>query len=220
MTLIKICGITNLEDARAAIAAGADMLGFNFYRPSPRFIEPSHAREIIEELQLQFEPEDPPKAAMMVGVFVNEGSPEALVRIAEESGVYAAQLHGDESAEYCQTVRQTWRDGLLVIKALRVDSNFDPQHVRTYEADAIMLDSFHTQLRGGTGRVVDWSIARRAREVFPRLILAGGLSPENVAAAIAEVQPFAVDACSSLESSPGRKDPERMKAFVRAVRNS
>ena len=218
MVKVKICGITNLEDARAAIEAGADMLGFNFYRPSPRFIEPSQAREIIGELELELE--HSPKAAMMVGVFVNEGSPEALVRIAEESGVYAAQLHGDESAEYCRTVKQTWRDGLLIIKALRVGANFDPQEVGTYEADAIMLDSFHTQLRGGSGQVIDWSIARRARGVFPRLILAGGLSPENVAKAIAEVQPFAVDACSSLESSPGRKDPERMKAFVRAVRSS
>ncbi len=218
MTLIKICGITNLEDARAAIDAGADMLGFNFYRPSPRFIEPSHAREIIEALELELE--HSPKATMMVGVFVNEGSPEALVRIAEESGIYAAQLHGDESAEYYKTVKQTWRDGLLIIKALRVGANFDPQHVRMYEADAIMLDSFHTQLRGGTGRVIDWSVARRAREVFPRLILAGGLSPENVSEAIAEVQPYAVDACSSLESWPGRKDPERVKAFVRAVRSS
>lgn len=220
MVKVKICGITNLEDARAAIEAGADMLGFNFYRPSPRFIEPSQAREIIEELQLQFEPEDPPKAAMMVGVFVNEGSPEALVRIAEESGVYAAQLHGDESAEYCQTVKQTWRDGLLVIKALHVGANFDIREVGTYDADAIMLDSLHSHLRGGTGHVFDWSMARRVREMFPLLILAGGLSPENVAEAIAEVRPFAVDACSSLESSPGRKDPERMKAFVRAVRSS
>ena len=218
MTLIKICGISNLEDARAAIEAGADMLGFNFYRPSPRFIEPSRTRRIIKDLEL--ESEHSREAAMMVGVFVNEGSPEALVRIAEESGVCAAQLHGDESAEYCQTVKRIWRDGLLIIKALRVDPTFDPQQVGTYEADAIMLDSFHSQLWGGTGQVIDWSVARRAREIFPCLFLAGGLSPENVAKAIAEVQPFAVDACSSLESLPGRKDPERMKAFVRAVRSS
>ena len=218
MTLIKICGITNLEDACAAIEAGADMLGFNFYRPSPRFIEPSHAREIIEDLELELE--HSPKAAMMVGVFVNEASPEALVRIAEESGVYAAQLHGVESAEYCQAVKRIWRDAQLIIKALRVDANLDPQEVGTYEADAIMLDSFHSQLWGGTGQVIDWSVARRAREIFPCLFLAGGLSPENVAKAIAEVQPFAVDACSSLESSPGRKDLERIKAFVRAVRSS
>jgi len=218
MTLIKICGITNLEDARAATEAGADMLGFNFYGPSPRFIEPSHAREIIEELQSELEYS--PQAPIMVAVFVNESSPEALVRIAGESGVYAVQLHGDESAEYCQTVKRIWRDGLLIIKALRVDPTFDPQQVGTYEADAIMLDSFHSQLWGGTGQVIDWSVARRAREIFPCLFLAGGLSPENVAKAIAEVQPFAVDACSSLESLPGRKDPERMKAFVRAVRSS
>src|SRR5438128_4287643 len=105
-------------------------------------------------------------------------------------------------------------------KYVQVGAKFYQQHVATYEAAAIMLDSFHSQLRGGTGQVIDWSMARRARETFPRLILAGGLSPENVAEAIAEVQPFAVDACSSLESSPGRKDPERIRAFVRAVRSS
>ena len=157
---------------------------------------------------------------MMVGVFVNESSPEALVRISRESGVKAAQLHGDESKEFYGAVKRIWPDGRLIIKAFRVDATFDPREVGTYEADAIMLDSFHPQLRGGTGQVIDWSIVRRAREAFPRLILAGGLSPENVAAAIAEVQPFAVDACSSLESSPGRKDLERIKAFVRAVRSS
>ena len=218
MTLIKICGITNLEDARAAIAAGADMLGFNFYRPSPRFIEPSQAREIIGELRLGLE--GSPKSATMVGVFVDEGSPEALVRIARESGVDAGQLHGDESVEFCRAVKRIWQDDVLIIKALHVGAHFDPREIGTFEADAIMLDSFHTQLRGGTGHVIDWSVARRAREAFPRLILAGGLSPENVAEAIAEVQPFAVDACSALESSPGRKDPERIRAFVRAVRSS
>src|SRR3989442_1974212 len=114
MSLIKIWGITNLEDARAAREAGADMLGFNFYRPSPRFIEPSHVREIIEELQLGLE--DSPKAATMVGVFVNEGSPETLVRIAGESGVHAAQLHGDESVEFCRAVKRIWQDDILIIK--------------------------------------------------------------------------------------------------------
>jgi len=218
MTLIKICGITNLEAARAAIDAGADMLGFNFYRPSPRFIEPDDARKIIEELQSELE--NSPEAPMMVGVFVNESSPEALVRISRESGVKAAQLHGDESKEFYGAVKRIWPDGRLIIKAFRVDATFDPREVGTYEADAIMLDSFHPQLRGGTGQVIDWSIVRRAREAFPRLILAGGLSPENVAAAIAEVQPFGVGACSSLESSPGRKVLERIKAFVRAVRSS
>jgi len=218
MTLIKICGITNPEDARAAIEAGADMLGFNFYRPSPRFIEPDDARKIIEELQSELE--NSPEAPMMVGVFVNESSPEALVRIARESGVTAAQLHGDESKEFYSAVKRIWPDGRLIIKAFRVDATFDPREVATYEADAIMLDSFHTQLWGGTGQVIDSSVARRAREIFPRLILAGGLSPENVAEAIAEVQPFAVDACSSLESSPGRKDLKRVSAFVRAARGS
>ncbi len=218
MTLVKICGITNLEDARAAIEAGADMLGFNFYGRSPRFIEPGHARKIIEELQSELE--HSPQSPMMVGVFVNENSPGAVARIAEESGVYAAQLHGDESLEFCKELKRIWRDVLLIIKALRVGPDFEPSEVGAYEADAIMLDSFQSHLWGGTGHVFDWSVARRAREIVPRLILAGGLSPENVSEAIAEVHPYAVDACSALETSPGQKDPERMKAFVSAVRSS
>lgn len=214
MTLVKICGITSLADARIAIAAGADLLGFNFYRPSPRFIEPSEVRKIVEALRADR------KARLIttVGVFVNEATPEAVMEKVGAAGVDAVQLHGDESAEFCLRLRQLL-NGRQLIKVLRVTNTFAPTDVLSFDADAIMLDAFHGVLRGGTGQVIDWTIARSVSELGTRLFLAGGLSPENVAQAIAEVNPYAVDACSSLESSPGHKDAARVKAFVQAVRN-
>ena len=204
MTLIKICGITNLDDALAAVAAGADALGFNFYKPSPRYITPQSAHEIIAQL---------PNEVLKVGVFVNEASPQTVQNIANESGVEAVQLHGDESPEYCRELAQH------TIKALAVSHDFDTNIVQRYQVDAIMLDTKHNTLRGGTGRAFDWSIAQQVNEIVPKLYLAGGLSPENVADAIATVRPYAVDACSSLESVPGKKDHDRMRAFVAAVRS-
>ena len=214
MTLVKICGITNLDDARSAIEAGADMLGFNFYRPSPRFIEPSEARKIIESLQAG--PNN--QSNKMVGVFVNEASPAAVMKIVDAAGVNAVQLHGDESTEFCRILK-AHLDARWLIKVLRVTESFVPPNVQPYAADAVMLDAFHGALRGGTGQVFDWTVARAARDFVLRLFLAGGLSPENVGQAIAQVDPYAVDACSSLESAPGRKDSERVMAFVQAVRN-
>jgi phosphoribosylanthranilate isomerase len=214
MTLVKTCGITSLDDARAAIAAGADMLGFNFYRPSPRFVEPSKVRKMIESLRV----ETGNRPTTTVGVFVNETSPASLMEIVAAAGVDAVQLHGDESVEFCQSLKQLL-NGRLLIKVIRVAETFAPSDAQQYDADAIMLDAFHGEMRGGTGRVFDWAIARAARDLVPRLFLAGGLSAANVAQAIAEVDPYAVDACSSLESSPGKKDAERMRAFVQAVRN-
>ena len=214
MVKVKICGITNLEDARSAIEAGADMLGFNFYRPSPRFIEPAEVKKILESLRFEIEG----RGITTVGVFVNEVSPDAVAAIVDEAGLNAVQLHGDESIEFCATLKKLL-NGKLLIKVLRVSDTFAPAETGKYDADAVMLDAFHRELPGGTGQVVDWTMARSARELVPRLFLAGGLSPENVAEAIAEVGPFAVDACSSLESTPGRKSAERMTAFVRAARN-
>jgi phosphoribosylanthranilate isomerase len=217
MVRVKICGITNLTDARAAVDAGADLLGFNFFRPSPRFIEPHDAREIIAHLRTELAAGVRPLT--IVGVFVNEPSPESLVRVAEETGLDAAQLHGDESVQFCRRLKEL-RPDLIVIKVLRAGDGFDPDDTARYDVDAIMLDSFHLELRGGTGQVFDWTVGRRTRDVIPQLFLAGGLSPENVAKAIAEVRPDAVDVCSSIESSPGLKDAELMKAFVSAVRSS
>ena len=215
MTQVKICGITSLADARAAIAAGADMLGFNFHRPSPRFIEPLEVRAIIESLRA----ETGGQAITMVGVFVNESSPGAVMEIVEEACFDGVQLHGDESVEFCHGVKHLL-NGRLLIKVHRVADTFALADVRRYDGDAIMLDAFHVKMRGGTGQLVDWTIARQARELASRLFLAGGLSPANVAEAIAQVNPYAVDACSSLESSPGQKDAARMRAFVEAVRNA
>lgn len=203
MTLIKICGITNLEDAHAAVAAGADALGFNFYKPSPRYIAPERAREIVNTL---------PDSILTVGVFVNEGSPDAVRAIANQAGVKALQLHGDESPDYCRALDS-------VIKTFAVSGDFDVKQLEAYEVDAIMLDTKHNSLRGGTGRVFDWSIAKQVCPLVPKLYLAGGLSPENVVEAVEFVRPYAVDACSSLEDKPGIKNHERMRVFVSEVRS-
>jgi len=205
MTLVKICGITNLDDALAAVAAGADALGFNFYKPSPRYITPQNAREIIEQL---------PDSVLTVGVFVNEGSPDAVRNIANEATIRALQLHGDESPEYCHELTADY----YVIKTFAVSNSFDPQTVNDYKVEAIMLDTKHNSLRGGTGRVFDWSVAQRLAPVIPKLFLAGGLSPENIENAVKTVRPFAVDACSALEDRPGKKNEERMRVFVNTVR--
>ena len=206
MVFVKICGITNLEDARCAIEAGADALGFNFFPPSPRFILPSVAHEIIEEL---------PSETLTVGVFVNENGPEKVEAIASEAGVAALQLHGDESPAFCDALANRF-----VIKVLAIGPGFDSDQARKYHVPAFMVDVLDKKRRGGTGRTVDWSEARRVRELTPKLFLAGGLSTENVAEAIATVEPYAVDACSSLEVTPGKKDPQRVRAFIEAVRGA
>ena len=207
MTLVKICGITNLDDALAAVAAGADALGFNFYKPSPRYISPQHAREIIEQL---------PESLLTIGVFVNEESADAVRSIADEAGIRALQLHGDESTEYCRALAGNY----YVIKTFAVSDTFDVETAHAYEVQAIMLDTKHNTLRGGTGRVFDWSVAQRAAATIPRLFLAGGLSPENIENAVEMVRPYAVDACSALEDSPGKKNHERMRVFVNTVRRA
>jgi phosphoribosylanthranilate isomerase len=204
MTFIKICGITNLEDARAAVAAGADALGFNFYKPSPRYITPQAAREIIEQL---------PDPVLMVGVFVSE--PMKSVRnVANESGITALQLHGDEPADYCRELARDY----CVIKTLAVSEEFKVHRAQEYQVDAIMLDTRDNRLRGGTGRRFDWSIAQQVNQLIPKLFLAGGLSTENIEEAIQTVRPYAVDACSALEDTPGKKNHDRMDAFVKLAR--
>jgi phosphoribosylanthranilate isomerase len=205
MTLVKICGITNLDDALAAVVAGAGALGFNFYKPSPRYISPENARAIVQQL---------PSSILTVGVFVNEES-QSVTKIAAEVGLKAVQLHGDESPEYCRELAADHE----VIKTLSVSQDFDTHLVHAYEVAAIMLDTRDNDLRGGTGRVFDWSIASQVNQLVPKLFLAGGLSPENIAEAIKAVRPFAVDACSALEDSPGKKNHERMRSFIQTARS-
>src|SRR5438067_2929012 len=159
MVQIKICGITNLADAAAAIEAGADALGFNFYRRSPRFVTPDAAREIIAQL---------PSSVLTVGVFVNEDEPAEVARMAAQSGVAAVQLHGEESPDYCAALTDQ-----LVIKALRVGDSFTPEQAARYRTHAILLDAYSPRAHGGTGRSFDWSLARRTRDLVTHLFLAG-----------------------------------------------
>ncbi|HEX8070815.1 MAG TPA: phosphoribosylanthranilate isomerase [Pyrinomonadaceae bacterium] len=208
MALIKVCGITGAADAAAAVAAGAGALGFNFYARSPRCVAPAAARAIIAGL---------PQEVLAVGVFVNEASPTEVVRKAEAAGVGAVQLHGEESPEFCAAVSEL--ACVPVIKALRVGADFTPAAAARYErAHAVLLDAYSPHAHGGTGHVFDWTLARRTRELVARLYLAGGLTAENVAAAVAAVRPFAVDVCSGVEAAPGRKDAARLRAFCAAVR--
>ncbi|MBA3242845.1 MAG: phosphoribosylanthranilate isomerase [Acidobacteria bacterium] len=203
MVLIKICGITNVDDALAAVEAGADALGFNFYPKSPRYIAPGEVRRIIEQL---------PQEVLCAGVFVNEDA-DSLQRIVHEAGLGAAQLHGDESPEFCRDLR-----GVMRIKALRVGEDFLAEEVTRFGTEAILLDAFTKDAFGGTGRTFDWEVARRARELVPKLFLAGGLTTENVSEAVRAVRPFAVDVCSGVETAPGRKSQRLVKNFIEAAR--
>ena len=195
---LKVCGVTSLEDARAAIDCGAEYLGFNFYPKSPRYIAPQSARAIIERL---------PDDIIGVGVFVNEARPEDVIEILSVSGARMAQLHGDESPTYCASVGAE-----RVIKALRIGDDFDARRVLDYPASAILLDTFDAKLYGGTGRTANWAIACEAAKLT-KIFLAGGLSPENIVEAIRAVEPFAVDVNSGVESAPGRKDASKLQAL-------
>lgn len=193
---LKVCGITSLADARLATDCGARYLGFNFYRPSPRYIEPAAARRIIVDL---------PPEVLAVGIFVNEPSPAEVLRLMESGGVGLAQLHGDEGPDYCQAV-----GGERVIKAFRAAPDFSPARVREFSVAAILLDAYNPRLYGGTGQTVDWETAAGLAREF-RLFLAGGLSPENIQEAVRRVRPFAVDLNSGVESAPGIKDAIKLR---------
>jgi len=206
MVLVKVCGITNLDDALAAADAGADALGFNFYQRSPRYVTPETARPIVDRLRSDY------PSLLSVGVFVNE-SLDVIRNVAAAAGLSALQLHGNEAPEYCNALR-----GYHLIKVFSASDKFVPQSVLDYDVQAIMLDAVDKDAFGGTGKISNWAVARETRELVPKLFLAGGLSAENVADAINQVNPFAVDACSRLESAPGRKDQARVRAFVAAVR--
>ena len=212
---VKICGITNIDDARAAVSAGADMLGFNFYRPSPRFIEPDSAAKIIDSIRAETGGRN--QTPSMIGVFVNE-SIEVVSRIAEEAGLDGIQLHGEETVEYCRRLKDACPQK-FVIKAFAARINENVEIANGYETDAVMIDAFDADLRGGTGRVANWSFARDMVHKVGRVFLAGGLAPENIAEAIAAVHPYGVDVCSSVETEPGRKSARRMREFVDAARS-
>ena len=209
MVKVKICGITNWADARRAIESGADLLGFNFVRTSPRYVTPAKARRMVKKL---------PGNISAVGVFENE-SEEAMLEIARSVGLSQLQLHGDESPAMVARLAQNG-EHLGVIKALRVKKPFRVAQLAAYKrAGAILLDGFSRQARGGTGKTFDWNVARRAKR-HGRIFLAGGLTPENVGQAIRTARPYAVDVCSGVESRPGKKDALRMRSLVRAVKGT
>lgn len=203
-TRIKICGIVDPDDARAAVAAGADALGFVFYKPSRRYVDPVQAGEIIRRL---------PAFVDAVGVVVDLGADD-LDNIARASGVDYFQFHGSEDPRFCDTA------GRPYLKALRVGSDTDiPAAVERYAgARGILLDTFVQDLPGGTGSTFDWSRIPAALNV--PLFLAGGLTVDNVTEAIRAVRPYGVDVSSGVEQAPGRKDPEKMRQFVLAVSKS
>jgi phosphoribosylanthranilate isomerase len=197
---IKICGVTRLEDALAAARLGADALGFNFWPGSKRHLDAATARRIISRL---------PPFVTPVGVFVNQSEGE-MRAIAGETGIQVFQLHGEEPPELCA------RLPLPVVKAIPVDQVRTLSKLLSYEVQAFLLDT-PSRGYGGSGEPFDWSLAEGVSDVAP-VVLAGGLTPENVGAAIRAVRPWAVDVASGVESSPGVKNPGRMARFVSAVR--
>jgi len=202
---VKICGITSVEDARTAVAAGADAIGFVFWPKSPRAVDVPTARAIASTL---------PPFVLRVGVFV-DATPEEMRRIADEVGLDVVQLHGDESPEVVA------RAPRRAVKAVRVGPGFRPQDALRYDGAAagLLLDTRVDEgAPGGTGRTFDWSAVRPVREGTSFLFLAGGLTPDNVREAIAAVRPDGVDVSSGVESAPGRKDPAKVRAFMDAVR--
>lgn len=197
---IKICGVTTLDDARAAVNAGATMLGLNFYRPSPRCISLATAREIRNSL---------PGNVVAVGVYA-DASAEFVRSSAQQVGLAAVQLHGDISIAECRELARDFR----VIRAVPTGAN----EAQRWTAFDLLVDAHHPELRGGTGLICDWNAAAEIRGFAKYLMLSGGLNAGNIADALAAVNPDAVDVCSGIESSPGRKDHDATRAFVAAVR--
>jgi phosphoribosylanthranilate isomerase len=200
---IKLCGITSLRDAERAVSAGAWAIGLIFWPHSPRRCELDAAAEIAAALKRKVE---------IAGVFVNATLDE-VASTADSVGLTMIQLHGDEGPSFCAEAAR--RTGCKVIKAMRVRSGADIQATASFHTDFHLLDSHVAGRPGGTGETFAWELARAHRG--PPLILSGGLNPDNVAEAIEVVRPFAVDVASGVESAPGRKDPDKLEAFVAAV---
>ena len=202
---IKICGITNLEDAEAAVAAGADALGFVFYAQSPRYIEPAVAKRIIAQL---------PPFVLSIGVFVNHDQ-ESIRNLVDECRLAFAQLHGDETPTFCESL------GRPVLRALRLHDRGSLLALAEYKGrmgvKGFVVDAYSSEAYGGTGQTVDWSLAREVAHAAP-ILLAGGLTPGNVQEAIQHVHPYGVDISSGVEEHPGKKDHEKIRAFTQAVR--
>lgn len=202
MIRVKICGITNVEDALAAVDYGADALGFVFFEKSPRYITPDKAKEIISHL---------PPFVTTVGVFVNEEAAR-IKEIMDIAGVNILQLHGDEKPDACTICHR-------VIKALRVKNFTDLKPLENYRCSAFLLDTYSPESYGGTGQIFNWDIAVEAKR-FGKIILSGGLNPDNIEKAVMYVRPYAVDVSSGIEEQKGKKDLKKMKAFIEKARKT
>lgn len=198
---VKICGITNLDDALDAIELGADYLGFNFYPESPRFIHPEACLKLLEEV---------PTEIPRVGVFVN-ANPQLVINLATEMTLSLLQFHGDETPEYCRQF------GRPTMKAFRPKKPEDLIVIPDYECDYILIDSFVEKAYGGTGIIGNWELTRTAKKYGP-VFLSGGLKTDNVEIAISTVKPFAVDVASGVESAPGKKDYHKMEEFIKRAK--
>ena len=201
---VKICGITSQADARAAAAAEADAIGLMFYKESPRHVTIEQAKEICEVL---------PAHIMRVGVFVN--TDEALInRALSECLLNILQFHGDETPEDCAQYP------VMTLKAFRVQGSETLEQMKDYSTAGFLLDAYTKEARGGTGEKFNWDLAVQAQQLRKPVFLAGGLTPDNVAEAVRKVEPFGVDVSSGVESEPGKKDPEKMVAFVKAAKSA
>jgi phosphoribosylanthranilate isomerase len=204
MARIKVCGMTNLADAEQAASLGAWAIGLIHHQPSPRYVKPEVAEEIGAALKRRCE---------VVGVFVNAPLDE-VVEAAERESLTVLQLHGDEGASFCSEAAR--RTGAKVMKAFRVGSAADVRAAEAYRTDFHLFDAHRERAPGGTGESFDWELLGRRRSQIP-MLLAGGLTPDNVGEAIAAAHPFGVDVVSGVEAEPGRKDPRKVEAFIEAV---
>lgn len=219
MTKVKICGVTTIGDAVMVTEAGADMIGLNFYKPSPRYIEPKAARAITDELKVKYGE----KCPVFVGVFANATDSEIIV-IMQQAGLDFAQLSGDESDEMIAELHGHAFKGIRPMnlqQAVDDVSYFQPMFPSDERAPSILLDAYHPNLYGGTGEEASVEVATAVKEQVPRLMLAGGLNPENIAERVAAIQPWGVDVASGVESgTPGIKDADKVRAFIQRAKST
>jgi len=195
---VKVCGMTSLKDALVAVEGGADAVGFIFYKKSPRSVTMKTVREIVLEL---------PPFVDTVGVFVDETA-EQINKIADYCNLDIIQLHGNESPTFCKKIRRK------VIKAFRIKDMQSVKKISNFQVSGFLLDTFSENLHGGTGKVFDWNLALPAKKFGP-VIMAGGLTPNNVQQAVRQIRPYGVDVCSGVESEPGIKDHKKVRAFLK-----
>lgn len=199
--LVKICGLTNLDDTLDALECGADYLGFNFYPDSPRYIDPLKAKIIFENI---------PGAIPKVGIFVNADL-QTVFDIAVDLELDYLQFHGEEPSEYCNQFGHPWW------KAFRLKNESDLKQIPQYQSEWLLVDSYVEKAFGGTGVVSNWDLAVKAKQ-YGNLFLSGGLKPDNIEMALQTVKPYAVDVASGIESSPGKKDRYKMDEFISRVK--